>query len=302
MPNHTAKPHTCNPIPFNSLCQNDFRNFVKIKYDEGFHKFSDIRRVSNLDVDLAENYGNLVGDESRFSRVITKKKKQLGVVGHGGYPLEYTKIKIWNFESNFLAEQKFYHRNTDSHFDCFLIPNYLEYIHGKISMDGTFHEVKDIQGIAQLYIFNIQLYDPIDASKTHIQPLACFLLPNKSKPTYAKMFRELSEYTLEYTGRPFYPTCFHIDNEATIISLVKHLYPLSEIRTCIYHIFESFRRNLRKNGIAIKSASKTIKNCFYTIKGVCYLDISVPFILEFVLDLLDQMNQTVSNFVENADK
>ena len=163
--------------------------------------------MSNLDVDLAENYGNLVGDESRFSRVITKKKKQLGVVGHGGYPLEYTKIKIWNFESNFLA-------------DCFLIPIYLEYIHGTISIDGTFHEVKDIQGIAQLYIFNIQLYDPIDASKTHIQPLACFLLPNKSKPTYAKMFRELSEYTLEYTGRPFYPTCFHIDNEATIISLV----------------------------------------------------------------------------------
>ena len=120
LPNHTAKPHTCNPIPFNSLCQNDFRNFVKIKYDEGFHKFSDIRRVSNLDVDLAENYGNLVGDESRFSRVITKKKKQLGVVGHGGYPLEYTKIKIWYFESYFLAEQKFYHRNTDSHFDCFI--------------------------------------------------------------------------------------------------------------------------------------------------------------------------------------
>ena len=59
-------------------------------------------------------------------------------MGFGGYPLECTKIKIWNFEINTLEEQNFYHRNSPTHFDCFLIPKYLEYIHGKISMDGTF--------------------------------------------------------------------------------------------------------------------------------------------------------------------
>ena len=90
-------------------------------------------------------------------------------MGFGGYPLECTKIKIWNFESNTLEEQNFYHRNSPTHFDCLFIPKYLEYNHGKISMDGTFHEVKDIQGISQLYMFNVQLYDPIDATKTHIQ-------------------------------------------------------------------------------------------------------------------------------------
>ena len=76
LPNHSAKSHTCNPLDFNKLCQNDFRNFVKEKYNEGFRKFSDIRRVSNLDVELAENYANLIGDESRFSRIITKNKKK----------------------------------------------------------------------------------------------------------------------------------------------------------------------------------------------------------------------------------
>ena len=106
---------------------------------------------------------------------------------------------------------------------------------GKISMDGTFHEVKDIQGISQLYIFNVQLYDPVDATKTHIQPIACFLLPNKSKLTYAKMFTELSEYALEFTGRPFYPSCIHIDNEATIINLIETSFPLTEIRKCILY-------------------------------------------------------------------
>ena len=89
LPNHSAKSHTCNHLNFNKLCQNDFRNFVKEKYNEGFRKFSDIRRVSNLDVELAENYANLIGDESRFSQIITKNL--LGVVGFGGYPLECTK-------------------------------------------------------------------------------------------------------------------------------------------------------------------------------------------------------------------
>ena len=28
LPNHSAKSHTCNPLDFNKLCQNDFRNFV----------------------------------------------------------------------------------------------------------------------------------------------------------------------------------------------------------------------------------------------------------------------------------
>ena len=63
LPHHNVSSHTCGGLDFKKLCQNDFRNFVKSKYDEGFHKFSDIRRVSNLDVDLAENYGNLIGDK-----------------------------------------------------------------------------------------------------------------------------------------------------------------------------------------------------------------------------------------------
>jgi hypothetical protein len=104
-------------------------------------------------------------------------------------------------------------------------------------MDGTFHEVKDIESISQLYIINVQLYDLIDASNTHIHPLVCFLLPNKSKITYAKMLKELSEYTFEFTGRPIYPQCIHMDYESTIISLVKFLYPLTEILTCLLHIF-----------------------------------------------------------------
>ena len=88
-------------------------------------------------------------------------------------------MNIWNFVTNILDEQKFYRRNSENHFDCFLIPEYLEYIHGKISMDGTFHEVKDIQGISQLYIFNVQLYDPVDATKTHIQPIPFFYCQTK---------------------------------------------------------------------------------------------------------------------------
>ena len=49
------------------------------------------------------------------------------------------------------------------------------------------------------------------------------------------MFTELSEYALEFTGRPFYPSCIHIDNEATIINLIETSFPLTEIRKCILY-------------------------------------------------------------------
>ena len=79
LPYHSAKSHTCNPLDFNKLCQNDFRNFVKEKYNEGFRKFSDIRRVSNLDVELAENYANLI--EYIHGKIYTYiRKKFKGVV------------------------------------------------------------------------------------------------------------------------------------------------------------------------------------------------------------------------------
>ena len=47
LPHHNVSAHTCGGIDFRNLCQNDFRYFVRNKYEEGFHKFSDIRRVSN---------------------------------------------------------------------------------------------------------------------------------------------------------------------------------------------------------------------------------------------------------------
>ena len=37
----------------------------------------------------------------------------------------------------------------------------------------------------------------------------------------------------------------------------------------------------------------------HSIKGLCYLDSSVPSILEFAIDLINQMDLTVSNFVKN---
>ena len=92
MPNHGAIAHSCDGVDLKLICENYFRNYVKTKYNEGFHKFSDIRRFSNLDVELAENYDNLIGDESRFSRVKTKNKIKLVVIRFGGYPVECTKI------------------------------------------------------------------------------------------------------------------------------------------------------------------------------------------------------------------
>lgn len=297
LPNHTTDGHTCQEIKFSGICQNQFRAFVKKKHAEGFNKFKDIRRVSNLDKELAEAYSSLVGDEDKYGRILTRNKKFLGVVGFGeGFPVQFSEIKVWDAVTGIFENQKFYHRRTEDSFDCFFIPKYLSYMNSKISCDGTFHECKDINGVYQLYCFNVQLYDH-ENKKTHVQPICVFLLPNKREVTYLKMWRELSEYFYEFVGVALNPPVIHCDNEAKLISSAKIYFPNVTITTCIYHIFANFRKKLDKVGL--KERTKTIKNCFLTIQGMIFLDFSNTWVLAWAKELISAMDDTVVRFVAN---
>ena len=104
----TTTEHSCLGMPFSAICQNQYRSFVKQKYSKGFQKFKDIRRVSNLDKELVEAYSTLIGDADKYTRIISRKKQFLGVVGFGdGFPQEFSQIKIWDSITGIFENQNF---------------------------------------------------------------------------------------------------------------------------------------------------------------------------------------------------
>ena len=144
-------------------------------------------------------------------------------------------------------QQILHHKN----FDFFYLKEFMPFLNGNISIDGTFQPCKNIPGITQLFCINVQLYDHLN-DRTHVQPILIAALPDKKTETYKTFFRNVEEIFKEVTGEDFLmPQKIHTDNESAILSALKFHFPESTLVTCIFHIKQNWKKFLNNLGLKI---------------------------------------------------
>ncbi|XP_018495297.1 uncharacterized protein LOC108864344 [Galendromus occidentalis] len=106
-------------------------------------------------------------------------------------------------------------------------------------MDGTFRVVPTI--FSQLYI----IHGFFRGEKV---PFAYFLLPNKSKETYMRMFEPLKNYAISI-GRNFEPPTFHLDYEISTLRAIRESFPNSEVKGYLFHFNQCLWREVQGSGL-----------------------------------------------------
>ena len=107
-----------------------------------------------------------------------------------------------------------------------------------VYMDGTFRIVPTI--FAQLYTLHA-FY------KGQMLPMAYFLLPNKEKETYKRMFQLLRSYTFSL-NQTFRPVRFQIDYESSVLEAITEIFPEADRKGCFFHFLSVYGGKCRGSG------------------------------------------------------
>ncbi|XP_018494092.1 uncharacterized protein LOC108863900 [Galendromus occidentalis] len=125
-----------------------------------------------------------------------------------------------------------------------------------VFMDGTFKVVP--------HLF-LQLYTIHSFHKGQMFPLVFFLLPDKTKETYRRMFSLLKNHA-DAKGMVFAPRTFQLDYEVATLRAIQLEFPLSEIKGCNFHFSQSLWRKVQHLGLVSHyndpSVKKLIRSCF----------------------------------------
>lgn len=109
-----------------------------------------------------------------------------------------------------------------------------------IYLDGTFKVVPSIF---------CQLYSLHAFYKNQMMPLCFFLLPNKEKETYKRMFRLMINYA-ESLGLQFSPSKMQLDFEVSALKAIKECFPRTVLKGCAFHYTQAIYRSVQRNGLA----------------------------------------------------
>lgn len=108
-----------------------------------------------------------------------------------------------------------------------------------VFMDGTFRVVPP--QFAQLYTLHASYMG-------QMLPLAYFLLADKEKDTYIRVFELLRSYATS-RGLVFQPPKFHIDFEAATIVAIRETFPGAEVKGCNFHYTQAVWRKVQRVGL-----------------------------------------------------
>lgn len=108
-----------------------------------------------------------------------------------------------------------------------------------VLMDGTFRVVPRI--FSQLYTLHASF-------RNQIMPLLYFLLPDKDKNTYSRMFSLISRHAAA-RGLSFYPEQFKLDYEKGMLRAIQENFPQSRVSGCNFHYMQCLYRRVQKYGL-----------------------------------------------------
>ena len=118
-----------------------------------------------------------------------------------------------------------------------------------IYMDGTFRVVPSL--FAQLYTLHA-FY------KGQMMPLVYFLLPDKSRATYSRMFLLLCDHATS-SGLTFRPPMFQLDYEIAAIGAIREAFPAPLIKGCNFHYTQALWRKVQQVGLGSSYKDKAVK-------------------------------------------
>ena len=128
-------------------------------------------------------------------------------------------------------------------------------------MDGTFGVVPCM--FSQLYTLHA-LY------RGQMVPLVFFLLPDKLKPTYARMFTLLRNYAASL-GLLFNTTKFQLDFEISTLQAVRELFPLAEIKGCNFHFDQCLFRKVQEEGLTVAYRDVDVKAAVRAMAALAFV-------------------------------
>lgn len=131
-------------------------------------------------------------------------------------------------------------------------------------MDGTFRIVPDLF---------LQLYSIHAFYKRQMVPLLYFLLPNKQKDTYRRMFALLENHAASI-GSNFAPKSFRLDYEAAVLRVVDEMFPLAEIRGCYFHSAQCLWRMAQDSGLSRFNEDADVKRFLRSVKALALVPLA----------------------------
>ncbi|XP_028966404.1 uncharacterized protein LOC108863729 [Galendromus occidentalis] len=81
-----------------------------------------------------------------------------------------------------------------------------------------------------------------------MQALVYFLLPDKSKATYNRVFAMLKEYALS-VGKVFQPTTVQLDFEVACLNAIQESFPGAGVKGCDFHFCQALWRKAQELGL-----------------------------------------------------
>ncbi|XP_003737394.1 uncharacterized protein LOC100906240 [Galendromus occidentalis] len=118
-----------------------------------------------------------------------------------------------------------------------------------VFMDGTFRVVPTIF---------TQLYSLHGFFKGEMVPFVYFLLPDKSKETYVRMFNLVKRYAMSI-GKSFDPPAFQLDFEISALKALEECFPRSEREGSLFHFNQSLWRKVRELRLSAHYGDSEVK-------------------------------------------
>ena len=126
-----------------------------------------------------------------------------------------------------------------------------------IFMDGTFYISPNI--FSQLYTLH-GLY------KGQVVCFLYALLPDKSKETYVRLLRLISQVARN-NGLVFNPLNYIIDYENAVFKAIERVFPMAEMHGCLFHFTQCLWRKVQECGLQVEynkrnsQVKKMVKRC-----------------------------------------
>jgi hypothetical protein len=147
--------------------------------------------------------------------------------------------------------------------------------------DGTFKVVPKPKGFYQLYI--------IHAYYKHVLlPCVYALLTGKDTRDYKYLILQLKEAALNF-GAELQPKYIMVDFESAVMNAFKYHFPTITIRTCMFHLAQSFYRKLVECGFKTQYVDNKHLNTWF--KKVIALSLIPPSkVADIFVELLEEMH------------
>ena len=108
-----------------------------------------------------------------------------------------------------------------------------------VLMDGTFRVVPRL--FSQMYTLHASF-------RNQVMPLLYFLLPNKEKNTYSRVFTLISTFATA-RGLLFNPQRFKLDYEIGMLKAIEENFPQARVTGCNFHYMQALYRRVQKYGL-----------------------------------------------------